>query len=476
MMTIRCLVSALVLALLSACSRPDQLQQVLADGEIAVVSRNSPTTYYLDKEGAAGFEHDLAQLLAEDLGVRLRMETAYSLDGIFRRLEREEVALAAAGLSLTDDRSQRFSHSIPYASLVPRVIYRTGNRRPGGLDDLGDLRLVVLAGSSHEQALQLMAEEEDRAELRWEVVEGADTMELLELVDNGSADLAVIDSNEFRMQQSLYPVLEVAFDLGPERDMVWYLPPGSDYRTLQRRIDTFLARLQADGSLERLREQHFGHTTVLSRIGSHTFARNIRSKLPAYRELIRQVADEYQLDWHLLAAVAYQESHWEPEATSPTGVRGMMMLTNPTAAEMGVKDRLDPLQSLRGGARYFKDLRRRLPQDIQEPDRTWMALAAYNIGLAHLEDARVLTERMGGDPHLWSDVMAHLPLLQKREHYRTTRYGYARGGEALHFVQNIRHYYSILQWQDMPAIQPQRPLDPDDYLPLALRKKRFLAL
>lgn len=258
--------------------------------------------------------------------------------------------------------------------------------------------------------------------------------------------------------------------------MVWYLPPGSDYRTLQRRIDTFLARLQADGSLERLREQHFGHTTVLSRIGSHTFARNIRSKLPAYRELIRQVADEYQLDWHLLAAVAYQESHWEPEATSPTGVRGMMMLTNPTAAEMGVKDRLDPLQSLRGGARYFKDLRRRLPQDIQEPDRTWMALAAYNIGLAHLEDARVLTERMGGDPHLWSDVMAHLPLLQKREHYRTTRYGYARGGEALHFVQNIRHYYSILQWQDMPAIQPQRPLDPDDYLPLALRKKRFLAL
>lgn len=475
MMTTRPLISALLLATLCGCSQSDRLQQVLADGELTVVSRNSPTTYYLDKDGAAGFEHDLAQLLAEELGVSLRMETAYSLDGIFRRLEREEADLAAAGLTLTDDRSQRFSHSIAYATMVPRVVYRTGNRRPDSLDDLGDLQLVVLAGSSHEQTLKGMAEE-DRPGLRWEAVQGADTMELLERVDNGSADLAVIDSNEFRMQQSLYPMLEVAFDLGPEREMVWYLPPGRKYHSLRQRMDGLLTQLQADGRLDRLREQYFGHTTVLSRIGSHTFARNIRNKLPVYRDLIRQVADEYQLDWHLLAAVSYQESHWEPEATSPTGVRGMMMLTRLTAQELGVRDRLDPLQSLRGGARYLKDLRRRLPRDIHEPDRTWMALAAYNIGLAHLEDARVLTERMGGDPHLWSDVMAHLPLLQKREHYRTTRYGYARGGEAMHFVQNIRHYYSILQWQDIPANQPGRPLNPDDYLPLALREKRFLAL
>lgn len=469
------IICAMMLATVSACAPPDRLQQVLADGEILVVSRNSPTTYYLDKEGASGFEHDLAQLLAEDLGVNLRMVTAYSLEGIFRRLEREEVDLAAAGLSLTPDRSQRFSHSAAYATMVPRVIYRTGNRRPESLDDLDDLRLAVLAGSSHEQALHIIAMGE-RPELRWEVVEGADTMELLERVDNSDVDLAVIDSNEFHMQKSLYPMLDVAFNLGPVQDMVWYLPPGPEYRSLQQRIDAFFARLQADGSLERLREQHFGHTTVLSRIGSHTFARNIRTKLPQYRDLIRQVADEYQLDWHLLAAIAYQESHWEPEATSPTGVRGMMMLTNPTAEEMGVKNRLDPLQSLRGGARYLKNIRRRLPRDIYEPDRTWMALAAYNIGLGHLEDARVLTEKLGGDPHLWSDVMIHLPLLQKREHYRNTRYGYARGGEAMHFVQNIRHYYSILQWQDIPAIQPERPLNPDEYLPLALREKRFLAL
>ena len=223
--------------------------------------------------------------------------------------------------------------------------------------------------------------------------------------------------------------------------------------------------LQADGTLERLREEHFGHTDGISRISSHTFKRNMRRGLPPYRELIQKVAAEYQLDWHLLAAIAYQESHWNPVAESPTGVRGMMMLTLPTAAEMGVENRLDPAESLRGGARYLKNIKRRLPNDIYDPDRTWLALAAYNIGMGHLEDARVITERRGGDPHLWQDVMESLPLLQKSKYFQNTRYGYARGLEAVTYVQNIRHYYSILQWQDIADNKPLPPIAAEDHLP-----------
>jgi membrane-bound lytic murein transglycosylase F len=178
----------------------------------------------------------------------------------------------------------------------------------------------------------------------------------------------------------------------------------------------------------------------------------------------------------LLAAIAYQESHWNPLATSATGVRGMMMLTLPTAKEMGVKDRLDALQSLRGGARYLKSLKRRLPQRIREPDLTWFALAAYNIGLGHLEDARVITQHQGGNADVWVDVMTYLPWLQKSKHYEKVRYGYARGSEPVTYVQNIRHYYSILQWQDIAQNKPLRPLKPNDYLPQPVRGKRFSAL
>jgi membrane-bound lytic murein transglycosylase F len=457
------------------CTQRDALDDILERGELQVVTRNSPTTYFLDRDDATGFEYALAGLFAKELGVELKVRTAFSLADIFRTLQRDEADFAAAGLTLTGQREVLFPHSLPYYQLRPQVVYKAGNRRPRQVEELAGREIAVLEGSSHLESLQAL-QRGGVENLLWREIPGADSMDLLEEVDSGRIPLAIIDSNEFRVQQSLYPRLKVAFDLGSEQDMVWYLSPASDNSRLLQAINAFLARLQDNGSLDRLLEEHFGHTNGVSRIGSHTFNRNMRNKLPQHRTLIQQVAREYQMDWRLLAAIAYQESHWDPGATSPTGVRGMMMLTLPTAREMGVDNRLDPLESLRGGARYFQNIRRRLPRDIFEPDRTWLALAAYNIGMGHLEDARVLTERRGDDPHLWQDVMAHLPSLQKPAHYQTLRYGFARGQEAVTYVQNIRHYCSILEWQDIPDNKPQRPTEMADYVPAAVQQIRLRAL
>lgn len=461
--------------LLSACEQPDSLDAIRSEGELVVISRNSPTTFFLSKNGPAGFEYDLTGLLAEELGVELVMEPAFSLSGIFTRLSRAEADLAAAGLTLTERRAQKYPHSISYFKLIPQVVYVAGTYRPRKLENLLGMSIVVLAGSSHAEALKDL-QKDGYPDLQWSEIPEADTMELLELVKAGVAQLAIIDSNEFRVQQSLYPRLKVAFELGAEQDMVWYLPPNLDNGRLLTRINAFIQRLQEDGTLERKREMHFGHTRGVSRIGSHTFTRKMNRSLPPYRTLITQVANEYQMDWHLLAAIAYQESHWNPRATSPTGVRGMMMLTLPTAKEMGVTNRLDAAQSLRGGARYLKNIKRRLPDDIAEPDRTWMALAAYNIGMGHLEDARKITEAQKGNPDLWREVMDRLPLLQKSSFYKNTRYGFARGREAVTYVQNIRHYYSILEWQDIPDNKPLPPVKTEDYLPDAIREIRLLSL
>ncbi len=457
------------------CARKDALDDIEHSGKLRVVSRNSPTTYYLDKNGPAGFEYELAQRLARELKVELKIEPAFSLQEIFDRLTRHEAHIAAAGLTRTESRAALYPHTLAYDTLVTQVVYRAGKFRPRQVEELLGMRIVTLANSSHAQVLQEL-QQSALPELEWEELSEGDTMELLERVDSGEAELALIDSSEFEVQQSLYPRLKVAFDLTEEQDMVWYLPPGPEYSGLLERINTFIAQLKATGELARLRELHFGHTEGFSRISSHTFTRKMRSALPRYEALIKRVAKEYQLDWQLLAAIAYQESHWNPRAQSPTGVRGMMMLTLPTARELGVDNRLDAEQSLRGGARYYKNMKRRLPPDIKEPDRTWMALAAYNIGMGHLEDARILTERDGSDPHLWSEVMQRLPLLQKSAHYKTTRYGYARGREAVTYVQNIRHYYNILQWQDISQQQALPPVEASDHLPARLGEVSLKAL
>jgi membrane-bound lytic murein transglycosylase F len=467
-----------LLGALSACSDGgDALQRIQSRGELKVVTRNSPTTYYLDRDGANGFEYALASLLARDLGVELKISTAFTLDGVFEMLTRGDADLAAAGLALTQQRASLFPHSAAYDKTRSQVVYVVGSQRPGGAADMAGRKIVVLADAGNAEELRNL-QQQAFPDLRWQEVEGADAMELLGMLDAGEAELAVVNSNEFESQRGLYPRLNVAFDLVPDRelDMVWYLAPGADNARLQAYIDQFFQRLQEDGTLERLRQQYFRHSEGFSRKSSHAFNLNVQTALPQYKELIKQVAREYQLEWQLLAAIAYQESHWDPLATSPTGVRGLMMLTQPTADEIGVSDRLDPLQSLRGGSRYLKDIKRRLPKSIREPDRTWFALAAYNLGLGHLEDARVLTERQGGNPNSWDEVIKRLPLLQKRKHFKDTRYGYAAGAEAAKYVQNIRHYQNILNWQDISDNKPLPPLKVEEFLPEILRGVELHAL
>lgn len=466
----------LTVVLLNACGDGGgRSAQIIERGELRFITRNSPTTYYLGRSGPRGFEYDLAALFAEELGVDLVITQAFSLEELFRALDRGEADIAGAGLTLTDARAKRYSSSLSYATQRPEVIYKVGRRRPRTIDQLQGLRIGVLADSSHEEQLKRLRAE-GRDWLSWDSVKVSDSAELLQRVNDDRNDIAIVDSRDFFIQQSLLPRLETAFELSGEQDIVWYLPREARESPLLDTVNDFLERARSGDTLAELQKRYFDRDEDISRIDSHTFVSKVRQDLSSYQQLIEIVAREQQMPWELLAAISYQESHWDPEATSRTGVRGMMMLTLPTAEELGVENRTDPAESLRGGARYFKNLRRRLPDDIAEPDRSWLALAAYNIGMGHLEDARVLTERRGGDPHFWKDIMDTLPLLEEPGHYRTLRYGYARGLEAVRYVQNIRHYYNILRWQTAHSDRPRPPEDVEPLVPVVLRDLKLRAL
>jgi membrane-bound lytic murein transglycosylase F len=264
-------------------------------------------------------------------------------------------------------------------------------------------------------------------------------------VADGSIDYTVVDSNVFAIHKAYFPKLKVAFPLIKDEPFAWFYPKDGDL-SLYKEAEKFLAKIKADGTLLQLKERYYGHLDQLNYVGARTFISHIKRRLPRYLPLFHKAAEQLGIDWRLLAAISYQESHWRPQATSPTGVRGMMMLTQITAREMGIRNRLNPAQSIEGGAQYFDKTRDRIPEHIKNPDRTWMALAAYNIGLGHLEDARILAEKQGMKPDSWLDVQKILPLLQKKTWYRQTKHGYARGSETVKYVQNIRRYYDVLTW------------------------------
>lgn len=452
------LLTTVLILLLSACGeQPTALERVREDGVLRVITRNSPTTYYQDRNGETGFEYDLVERFAKSLGVKLELETADNIDELYARLNAPNGPhLAAAGLIESASRSPlaRFSHG--YLDVTLQVVHRHGQPRPTKPEQLVGKRITVVKGSVHAERL---AELKQRLpELQYTESDEVEVVDLLGMLDEGQIDLTLVGSNELAMNQFSFPNVRVAFDLDSNQHLAWAVAPGEDPSLLQA-INAFLDKAQADKTLQQLKERYYGHAEVLGYVGTYTFARHLQQRLPRYEQHFLKAADNYKVDWRLLAAIGYQESMWQPEATSKTGVRGLMMLTQRTAQAMGVANRLDPKQSIHGGARYFTEVHAGLPDSIKEPDRTWFALAAYNVGGGHLEDARKLTAAAGLNPNKWLDVKKILPRLAQKQWYTKTRYGYARGGEPVHFVNNIRRYYDILTWVTQPQLEGSQVAD-----------------
>lgn len=434
--------------MLSSCSEPpSEIERIRNDGVLRVLTRNSPSTYFQDRNGEAGFEYELIKRFADQLGVELRLETADSIEALYTQLASPGGApMAAAGLILRTPPPPRITYSVPYLDVTTQVVYRNNQKRPRTVDDLANKRIMVLKGSAHE--LALAKHKETLPALKYDTSDNVEIVDLLRLVDEAQIDYTLVESNEMAMNQVYFSRIQPAFDFEANQ-LAWALRTSDDTSLLDA-VNAFLTQVKEDGTIQRLSERYYGHVDVLGYVGASAFAKHLNERLPRYEKAFRDIAREEGLDWRLLAAMGYQESHWTPDATSKTGVRGLMMLTQRTAQAMGVKDRLNPLQSIRGGGKYFKLIHDGLPDSIAEPDRTWMALAAYNVGGGHLEDARKLTEREGLDPNKWLDVKTMLPRLSEKRWYSQTRYGYARGGEPVHFVANIRRYYDILTWVTQP--------------------------
>ena len=193
------------------------------------------------------------------------------------------------------------------------------------------------------------------------------------------------------------------------------------------------------------------HKDRVLQLGNHlppyeikTFLNHITTRLPYYREEFQRAEKKTGIPWVLLASMSYQESKWNRHAISPTGVRGLMMLTRSTAADLGIQNRLDPKKSIDGGARYLAHLHQRIPKDIRQSDRLFVALAAYNVGLGHIRDARILAKRLGRNQQQWEGLREVLPLLAKKKYYQDLPHRYARGWEPVQYVKRIREYRKIL--------------------------------
>ena len=451
-MMARRFLTLLIACLAAGCEEaPKPIAPMATSGELVVLTVNGPSTYFEDAQGLpSGFEFDLVTLFAKEIDARPAFVVIDNPARIDQQLRAGQAHLAAAALAHHFDFPGGLAWGPSYYTTQHQIVWRVtpDTPKPKSLADIVDKRVGVIDESVAEYLLSGPSSLDMRPE---RLPSGASTADLLERVADGRLDYALVESNRFTLARRFFPQLDVAFNVGKPIDYSWLVSTIDKKRILAAAIP-FFERIRKDGTLKRLVDRYYGHAMRFTAIDSGTLLERIATDLPRLKPHFEEAERVSGVDWRLLAALGYQESHWDASATSPTGVRGLMMLTDETADRLQIKNRLDARESILGGARYFALLKESVHSRIAEPDRSWLALAAYNLGLGHMEDARILAQRAGLDPDKWQNVRQVLPKLSDPEAFQKLKHGYARGSEAMQLVDNVRNYYDILA-----RMEPREP-------------------
>jgi len=392
---------------------------------------------YRDKP--MGFEYDLAKAFSDYLGVELKVMTP-PWEGLIDELNNEKGDIIAASLTIIPSREELVDFSDQHFTIQQKVILHKNNYQIQTPEDLKGKTIDVRRHTSYEERLNELNAEGLAINVR--LNDDRPTEELIRMVAEKEIEITIADSNVALLNRRYYPDVKIAFPIQEPQYVGWAVKKGE--KALLKKINQFFKKIKKDGTFEKIYEKYYANVEIFDYVDLKKYHQRLETRLPKYKAVIRKTSEKYGFDWRLMAAVIYQESHFNPQAKSFTGVEGIMQLTKVTAKEMGVMDRRDPIQSITGGIKYLNKLHDRY-EEARDPDRLRIALASYNIGHGHIRDAQKIAKERDLDPNSWSALEQILPLLRYPKYYKKTTHGYCRGTEPVRYVNRILIYYDILK-------------------------------
>ncbi len=421
------------------------LDKIKRDKVLNVVLLNAPSTYYIGTDGEQGFEYDLLKSYAQHLGVELNITAAHTTKEAIELSKNPAIHITSAALAKTPKRKETFNFGPSYFEVQEQVICHRGmlktRRFPRDIEDLAGLKIMVGDDTSYSETIKGL--QLDGFEINATFTSDYSTEELLSMVASHEIDCTIADSNIYAVNLRYFTEIALAFSISGREQLAWLLPENTP--ELEADMYAWLNSFNQSGKMTQLKDHYYSYVLFFDYYNTKMFYKRIKSRLPKYEKYFKEYGKKYGIPWTLLASISYQESHWNPKAKSYTGVRGLMMLTRKTAKILGVKNRLDPQESIHGGTRHIKQMIKFVPDGVKGENRLKFALAAYNIGMGHIHDAQKLAKKFGLNQNVWSDLKIVLPLLSQKRFYKTLKFGYARGEEPVKYVEAIYNYRNILE-------------------------------
>ncbi|MFL5367477.1 MAG: transglycosylase SLT domain-containing protein [Myxococcales bacterium] len=423
---------------------PRTLEEIRKSGYIRILTRNNDTSFFIYRGHRMGFDYEVGKRLAQRLGIRADMVITSNWGDMVPQLLRGEGDVIAAEVTVTQGRKHEVLFATQWGRTREVVVYRSSAPRIADPSGLAGKEIHVRRSSAYFETLtQLSAslEKAGKQPIRIRAVpEDWETDTVLAAVSRGEILYTVADGLIARLHAASFDGLAIGPPLTGDRDLAWAVRPG-DAR-LKREIDAVFRDLRRKPDFNVLHRKYFEEDRTFQEERRHPFYASETGTLSPYDAMVRRYAGMHAFDWRLVAAQIYQESHFDPRRESWAGASGLFQLMPATAKGLGVRDPTDPEQSIRAGLDYMQKLHDHYKDVPDGIERYRFALAAYNTGSGHVDDARRLARRERKDAKKWREVAPYLLRLSQRKYASHARFGFCRGREPVDYVRHIDERYA----------------------------------
>ncbi|MBE7443566.1 MAG: transporter substrate-binding domain-containing protein [Flavobacteriales bacterium] len=461
--------SVVIVVFLSSCADDDYIEPIYRDldtiqteGKLRALIHYSSTSYFIYKGVPQGFEYELLSLYADHIGTTLEVVPIKSLDSVFIELNKGTADIAAANLTVTEERKEQvyFTHPVLITKqvLIQRKPANWKKLKKKQVEDslvrsvheLAGKKIVVREHSSFFKELKRI-EKEIKQDIEIEFVPGSFTSEdLIEMVAVGEKEYTVADKNIAMVNEWYYPNIDAKMVLSKHQDIAWAIRNNSD--SLLVSVNKWLGEFQKTKKFKSLLNKYFKNQHLVKNRVKHQYYTLSSGQISMYDELIKKHAPSIGWDWELLAALIYQESHFNNAARGWGDSFGLMQFMPETGARFGVDFSSGPEQNIIAGTKYIAKLNAIWEPEVEDKEeRIKFILASYNAGPGHVIDAKNLAVKYGKNPKLWSDVGYFLLNKSKRKYYNddVVKHGYYKGFIAYDYVNEImdryHHYKNITE-------------------------------
>ena len=415
----------------------DDLPGLIERGRLRMITRNNAMTYFVHRGLQVGFEYELMKKFASEHGLRLEIVIADTHAELLSHLNEGKGDIVAAAMTITPERQVRAAFTRPYNEVEELVVVRADEDSIAGLRDLAGRTVHVRASSSFYTTLTALQDSLEGLEIVL-LPENLETEDILAGVESGLYDVTLSDSNLLGVERAYGRRLKAAFSI---KSAVLGWAVRKENPALLASLNQYIRREKGGLFFNMMKKRYFRNRRGIARAKDSTRV-DLSGRLSSYDELARKYALRYSQDWRLITAQMYQESKFDPKAVSWVGAQGLMQIMPDTGFQLGFTNLQDPEESIHAGTKYMHQLIERFDLEIPTESRIRFALASYNVGYGHLLDARRLAREKGWDPDRWfGQVEKAMRLLSQPAYYKRARYGFCRGGQPVHYVENIQNLY-----------------------------------